>query len=341
MKRKRFRKWICPMLSALLISCLCLIPGLDQADAKRVEIRVDGGPPGGGKNFRNTAMAEAIKRGNPDWDVNVITGPVSAVILGMMKRGEVECTTKPMHSLYELREARFGGKKLAIGPMDLRWIFVSNYYLVGFYVLKSVPVGSIDELLAKKYPIKVSVGQIGSEPYNMANLVLKAFGYTLDDLKAWGCKIHLQPSGRSIKMVRDGHIEGKFHVGTVPEPAWDDLSHTRELKILTLESEEVKNKLEELGFEKKVIPGDSYNFTTHDIPTVGMPNFFVVPASIKDDTAYNIARAVWEQRDFLKSLHPIFQRNLNKDVIQANYRKYGELAHPGAVKYWKELGFVK
>lgn len=334
-------KWLICLIAVVLVSGGLLCKAPEARGAAMVEVRVDGGPPGGGKNFRNEAVGEAIRRGNPSWDVTVITGPVSSVILGMMKRNELEVTTQPIYSVIELKKGEFGGKKLAMGPIDLRWIFASNYYLVGFYVLAKVPADSIDQLLAKKYPIKISVGQPGSGPYNMANLVLNAFGVTFNDLKAWGGKIHLQPSGRSIKLVRDGRIEGKFHVGTVPEPAWEDLSRTRDLKLLTLKSENAIKKLEKLGFERKIIPAGSYKFTPEDVQTLGMPNLLLVPAWMSDDIAYHIARSMWEQRDFLKSMHPVFQRNLNKKVIAEIYKQFGDLAHPGAIKYWKELGIIK
>lgn len=285
-------KW----LSALLVmgflvgAFLCSAPAITKA--ARVEIRVDAGPPGGGKNFSNQAITEAIRKGNPGWDVTAMTGPVSTVILGMMKRGALEVTTKAAVALYTLPKAMFGDRKLKMGPIELRWVFPVNFYILGFYVVDKVPVGSIDELLAKKYPIKISVGQPGSEPYILAADVLRAFGVTFDDLRSWGCKVHYQPSSRSVKMVRDGQIEGKFHVGVVPEPAWEDLSRTRKLKILTIKSEAAKKKLMEWKFEPKIIPAGSYKFTPNDVATVGMPNLLSVPATMPDDVAYNIARAL-------------------------------------------------
>lgn len=338
MKRNKWLHYL--LVMGLMVGVfLCSVPAMTEA--ARVEIRVDAGPPGGGKNFSNQAITEAIRKGNPGWDVTAITGPVSTVILGMMKRGALEVTTKAAVALYTLKEGRFGDRQLKMGPIELRWVFPVNFYILGFYVVDSVPADSIDELLAKKYPIKISVGQPGSEPYILANDVLNAFGVTFDDLKSWGGKVHHQPSSRSVKMVRDGHIEGKFHVGVVPEPAWEDLSRTRKLKILTLKSEAVKKKLIAQKFESKTIPAGSYNFTPNDVATVGMPNLLSVPATMSNDLAYNIARALWEQRDFLKSMHPIFKRNLNKKVIAKSHEKYGDVAHPGSMKFWKELGAIK
>jgi len=241
----------------------------------------------------------------------------------------------------EIKEGLQGGKPLGTGPIDLRWICVSNYALVTFYFVEKFPFDTVEELLKKKYPLKVSIGPPGSDPYVQSMEVLAAYGLTFDDLKSWGAKLYFEPSGRAIKMVSDGLIEGKFHVGTVPEPAWEELSRTRPIKVLALQSEDAIKKLENLGYERKPVPAGSYKFTPKDVPTVGVANLVVVRADVNDETVYNIARAIWEQRELLHSLHPVFKEHITKEMIAAGYRKYGARAHPGAVKYWKEQGIIQ
>lgn len=310
------------------------------ARAQKTEVRVDCGPPGGGKNFRNSSLTEAVRRGNPGWVVSSISGPSLHVILGMISRGELEVTTTRAAQIIEVEKGLLGGKPLGTGPVHLRWICVSNYALVTFYVLESVPVNSVDELLEKRYPIKASIGTRGSDPYIQAEEVLNAYGVTFKDLRSWGARLHLQPSGRSVKMLRDGIIEGKFHVGTVPEPAWDDVSRTRPLKLFTLRSEKIIKALEQRGYERKVVPAGSYNFTPKDVPTLGAANLVVIRADVGDEVAYNVARSIWENREFLHTMHPVFKRNLNKETISPIYRRFKDLAHPGAVRYWKEQGII-
>ena len=335
----RGNKWfICLMVVGLLLAGLVSIA---PAKSNRVEIRIDCGPPGGGKNFRNECLADAVRKANPGWVVTGVSGPDLPVVIGMMVRKEVEMSTTRSAQMLELRKGELAGKSLGTGPLDLRWICVSNYAQVTFYFVEKFPYNTVDELLASKYPMKVSIGPPGSDPYIQAIDVLKAFGLTFDDLKKWGSKLYFEPSGRSIKMVSDGLIEGKFHVGTVPEPAWEELSRTRPIKVLTIKSEEVIKKLVDLGYERQVIPAGTYKFTPKDVPTVGVANLVVVRADVSDDVVYNITRGIWEQREFLAALHPIFKQNLTKEVISYNYQRHKDLMHPGAVKYWKEKGLIQ
>lgn len=333
----RGNKWLVCLLAIGLLTSV-FVSGVF---AKKAEIRVDCGPAGGGKGFRNQVITEAIRKGNPNWVVSSISGPSLPVILGMAARNELEVTTTRSVQIEEIKKGLFGGVPLGTGPVDLKWICASNYALITFYVVKSVPADSIDELLAKKYPIKISVGPRGSDPYIQTKEILDLYGVTFDDLKSWGAKLHLQPSGRSVRMVRDQLIEGKFHVGTIPSPAWDDLSRTRDLKILTVKSEKVIKALVERGYERKVVPAGSYKFTPKDIPTLGVANLLAIRANLSDEVGYNIARAIWEQREFLRSMHPVFKRNMTKGVIADLYKRFGKLAHPGAVKYWKEQGIIR
>ena len=64
---------------------------------------------------------------------------------------------------------------------------------------------------------------------------------------------------------------------------------------------------------------------------------FVTSAKVADETVYQLVKAVFENFDEFKKLHPAFgaldPKNMIKDGLSAPL-------HPGAVKYYKEKGWM-
>jgi len=64
----------------------------------------------------------------------------------------------------------------------------------------------------------------------------------------------------------------------------------------------------------------------------------VTTADVSDDVAYNVAKAVFENFDTFKRLHPAFATLKKEDMVSAGI---SIPLHPGAVKYYKEVGLLK
>ena len=64
---------------------------------------------------------------------------------------------------------------------------------------------------------------------------------------------------------------------------------------------------------------------------------FVTSSKVADATVYELVKAVFENFDDFKKLHPAFAHLDPKDMV-----KNGISAplHPGAVKYYKEKGWL-
>jgi hypothetical protein len=86
------------------------------------------------------------------------------------------------------------------------------------------------------------------------------------------------------------------------------------------------------------IPGGMYRGTDEDVKTFGVGATFVTSAKVPDNVIYTVVKAVFENFDDFKKLHPAFA-NLKKEEMV----KDGLSAplHPGALKYYKEVGLIK
>ena len=85
------------------------------------------------------------------------------------------------------------------------------------------------------------------------------------------------------------------------------------------------------------IPEGTYSTVTEDVTTFGVKATFVTSSDVSEDMVYEVVRAVFENFDAFKSLHPAFA---NLSPLQMVYEGNSAPMHDGAIKYYKERGWM-
>lgn len=80
-----------------------------------------------------------------------------------------------------------------------------------------------------------------------------------------------------------------------------------------------------------------YQGNPNDVPTFGVRATFVTSADVPDDVVYAIVKAVFDNFDRFKKLHPAFANLDPKEMIT---KGLSAPLHPGAIKYYKERGWM-
>ena len=83
--------------------------------------------------------------------------------------------------------------------------------------------------------------------------------------------------------------------------------------------------------------GSFYASQKNDAVTFGVMATFVSSSDVSDDVVYEVVRAVFENLDDFKKLHPAFK---NLDPKQMISNGLSAPLHDGAVKYYKEQGWM-
>lgn len=86
------------------------------------------------------------------------------------------------------------------------------------------------------------------------------------------------------------------------------------------------------------VPAGMYRGTDTDVKSFGVAATLVTSADVPDEVAYNVAKAVFENFDTFTRLHPAFANLKKEDMVKAGI---SIPLHPGAVKYYKEVGLLK
>jgi len=90
-------------------------------------------------------------------------------------------------------------------------------------------------------------------------------------------------------------------------------------------------------YRTATIPGGMYTGTDSDTQTFGVGATFVSSTRVPDEVAYVIVKAVFENFDQFKKLHPAFANLDPKEMIKDGL---SAPLHGGAVKYYKEKGWM-
>jgi len=216
---------------------------------------------------------------------------------------------------------RFEGKPQKIAAMFM--MYPNVYHVVA---LQKSGITKISDLKGKR----VSVGSPGSGTEYMSSIVLNAVGvpYSSFDVKRLSFV-------ENANALRDGTIDvGVWCVGP-PTSSIMDLATTHKIRIIPFSQEEVQKVASKYKYYAPyVLKAGTYRGVDEDVLTLSVWNVAICYRDLPDDLVYRLTKAVFENTDYLIKVYPGA-----KETTPENAVKYTPIPlHPGAVKYYKELG---
>jgi uncharacterized protein len=85
-----------------------------------------------------------------------------------------------------------------------------------------------------------------------------------------------------------------------------------------------------------VIPGGMYRGSDEGTPTFGVKATLVTSAKVDVELVYQLVKAVFENLDTFRQLHPAFAHLQAADMLKGNSAPF----HEGALRYYKEAGLM-
>jgi TRAP transporter TAXI family solute receptor len=161
---------------------------------------------------------------------------------------------------------------------------------------------------------------------------MKQAGWTTDDFKL---AAELTSTEQS-KALCDGKIDAYVYTVGVPNAGVSIATDGCGARIVNFNNALAKKNVSDNPFYAwATIPKGTYKTTDSDVTTWGVMATFVTSASVPDDVVYEVVRAVFENVDDFRSLHPAFA---NLDPKKMVVDGLSAPIHPGAMKYYKEKG---
>jgi TRAP transporter TAXI family solute receptor len=319
----------------ILFSSMVMFSNVNPAAAADpVRITVVGGSVGGSWSVFTEGAVEAMRKGNPDYQISAEPGSTTANP-GMVNSGKAEMGLA--FGLTSLQAVKGEGDfKTPLSKLRAVCALIPNNAFQ-FIIRENAGITSFEQIKAKKFPLKVSVDSKGSTGDLLTSAVLNAYGITYADIEKWGGKIFYLSSGKTNEMMADNRMDGTGDCLSIPAGDIIEASTSIKLKMLPINDAAIKKVGAKYGMTKVVVPKGTYTFLDKDIPTINMPVILLVNADMPDDVVYNLAKSLHNNVAYLKNVAKGYAALNDKTIVVVNNVPF----HPGAAKYFKEAKLLK
>jgi hypothetical protein len=303
-----------------------------------------------------TGVAEAAERRFVIVGTGAVTGvyyPTGGAICRLVNKGrkehDIRCSVESTDgSVYNINAIRGGNLDMAVSQSDvqykafkgegdfaesgpyeqLRALF--SVHSESFTVVARADAGikRFDDLKGKR----VNIGNPGSGQRSTMEALMAAKGWTRDDFLL---ATELKPTEQSQAMC-DNKVDAIVYTVGHPNGSIQEATTACESLLVAVTGPEVERLAEETPyFSLATIPGGMYRGAPEAVPTFGVKATVVTSTALESDVAYQVVRAVFENFEEFKGLHPAFASLRREDMIRAGN---SAPTHEGAVKYFREAG---
>lgn len=180
---------------------------------------------------------------------------------------------------------------------------------------------------------KFSVGAPGSGVEANARQILDVMGMTYNDFSA-----NYLSFSESADSLKDKHIDGFLFMSGIPNAAIQDTATTSNLTFVSIPDNVIKDLITKYPFFTEfVIPAGTYKGQNADVKTVAAKATLVVGSEVSEDVVYKLTKALFENQAELATAHAKGKELKLEDAVQGISVPF----HPGAEKYYKEVGAIK
>jgi hypothetical protein len=311
---------------ALLAGALCAF-SMAAATAETQFINVLTGGTSGVYYPLGVALSQLYSKAMPNAKVTVQATKASAENLNLLQagRGEIGFTLGDA-----LSDAWKGNAEAGFKTPLKKLRAVAGIYPNYIQIVASADSGiyTLADLKGKR----ISVGAPKSGTELNARAILKAAGLSYADLG----KVEYLPFGESVELMKNRQLDATLQSAGLGVSSLRDLGTSMKIVVVPIPPAVVA-KVGDPAYQSMIIPANTYEGQSTDVPTAAVENFLVTHEGVPDDEVYQMTKAMFTNLPALVAAH-----SAAKAISLQNAVKGLPLPlHPGAAKYYKEVGLLK
>jgi len=210
-------------------------------------------------------------------------------------------------------------------------LFPEDLHLV---MPKGTKISNLGDLANKR----VGIAQAGSGTQVAVLQMLDLWGVNRDNME----EAELNNS-QSAERLADGQLDGYFYAAGWPVAAMVQLASTKGMELHSFSDEDLA-KINELipAYVPSVIPAGVYEGVDYDVHTPAVNALLVVSSDLSEELVYGITKALWNEntRVLLDNGHAK-GKQIQLDTALLGIGGLGVPLHPGAEKFYREIGLLK
>ena len=179
---------------------------------------------------------------------------------------------------------------------------------------------------------RVAVGAPKSGTELNARDIFKAAGMSYKDFS----KVEYLPFGESVELIKNRQLDATLISAGLGVAAIRDLATSVKIVLVPIPAEVVKT-IGEAAYQANVVPANTYNGQTTEVPTIAVQNFLVTHEGVSVETVYTMTKSMFDNLDAM------IAAQASAKAIKKETAALGSPVplHPGAEKYYKEQGLLK
>jgi TRAP transporter TAXI family solute receptor len=187
-------------------------------------------------------------------------------------------------------------------------------------------IRSVADLKGKR----VSVGTARSATELNARAIVRAAGLSYKDL----AKVEYLPFGQSVELMKDRQLDATLQLAVAGAASIRDLAAVK-IVVVPIPRDVVAKAGG--AYQPAMIHANTYPGQTSDVPTAAIPNFLVMQSDVPDELAYEMTKALYDNLDMLYAASSAAKAIKRENAVVG----MPVPLHPGAEKYYREIGVIK
>ncbi|MCM3766370.1 TAXI family TRAP transporter solute-binding subunit [Neobacillus niacini] len=351
MKQKSKFRWYSVFMLVVVLSLMIAGCGSDSSSGSKAEKAsgANGGPVKlkvATNNIQtswyqfSSALSEILKKTSPAIDLEVLPIAGGTGNVDLIEQGEADFAL--MHNVAS--NWAFNGE-VAFDKKheNLRGLVggVNDYY-IGIIArtefLKKNGIDSLADIKEKKIPTRVITNPVGTLAEYSTRLTLEAYGLDYKAIEKLGGSVELTSNDVIKSAFQNGKADIHILVMTKAHPVITELALSTDITLMAME-DNIMDSLGKYGFEADKYPSGQFKNQDYEVNTVGFVASYVTDKNLDEELAYTITKAIVENKEALVKGHSSVQ---DFDPAKAaDEILLGVPLHPGAKRYYEEVGILK
>ncbi len=273
------------------------------------------------------ALSQIYGRVLPDAKVQVQATKASAENLALLEsgKGEVAFTLGDA-----LSDAWKGNEDAGFKAPLKKLRAIAGIYPNYIQIVASADSGI--KTLADLKGKRISVGAPKSGTELNARAIFKAAGLSYKDFS----RVEYLPFGESVELIKNRQLDVTLQSAGLGVASLRDLATVVKIVVVPIPADVVK-KVGDPAYQPAVIPANTYEGQSTGVQTAAVQNFLVTHAGVPADTVYKMTKSMFDNLDQLVAAHKAAS-GIKREEAPKNTPVP---LHPGAQRYYRELGLIK
>ena len=273
------------------------------------------------------ALSQIYSKAIPGSKTAVQATKASAENLNLLQAGRGEVAISLGDSLSDAwkgnEEASF---KTPLKKLRTMAALYPNY--IHFVATEDSGINSLADIKGKR----ISVGAPKSGTELNVREILKAAGINYKDF----AKVEYLSYAESVELMKNRQIDVTLLSSGLGVAALRDLATSQKVVFLTIPAD-IVTKINDPAFQVGIIPAKTYEGQNADVATISVQNYLVTHENVSTETVYTMTKSMFENLDQMVAAHAAAKAIKKENAAKAPPAPL----HPGAEKYYREVGLLK